>query len=117
MGLVFVIVVGVLSYDQIPYITILLLWIIQQIESNFVQPMIFNKTMDVRPFLTFAALFVAEALFGIPGILLSPIFASIVQIAFRSYLYAKTKDSVGKWEDIWYDFDDVMKQIPVPPEK
>ncbi len=117
VGLVFVIVVGVLSYDQIPYITILLLWIIQQIESNFVQPMIFNKTMDVRPFLTFAALFVAEALFGIPGILLSPIFASIVQIAFRSYLYAKTKDSVGKWEDIWYDFDDVMKQIPVPPEK
>lgn len=116
VGLVFVIVVGVLSYDQIPYMTILLLWISQQIESNFVQPMIFNKTMDVRPILTFAALFVAEALFGIPGILLSPIFASIVQITFRSYLFTKSKDSVGKWEDIWYDFDDVMKEMPLPPE-
>lgn len=116
VGLVFVIVVGVLSYDQIPYITIFLLWIIQQIESNFVQPLIFNKTMDVRPILAFAALFIAEALFGIPGILLSPILASIIQIAFRSYLFTKNKDSVGKWEDIWYDFDDVMAQIPVPPE-
>lgn len=114
VGLVFVILVGVLSYDQIPYITILLLWVIQQIESNFVQPLIFNKTMDVRPILTFAALFVAEALFGIPGILLSPIFASIIQIAFRSYLHAKTKDTVGNWEDIWYDFDEVMKQEPLP---
>lgn len=116
VGLVFVIVVGVLSYDQVPYITILLLWIIQQIESNFVQPLIFNKTMDVRPILTFAALFVAEALFGIPGILLSPIFASIIQIAFRSYLHAKSKDTVGNWEDIWYDFDEAMRQESLSPK-
>ena len=78
--------------------------------------MIFNKTMDVRPILTFVALFVAEALFGIPGVLLSPIFASIMQIAFRSYLHAKTKDTIGKWEDIWYDFDEAMKDIPIPED-
>lgn len=117
IGLLFVIVVGILSYEQLPFITILLIWTIQQIESNLVQPMIFNKTMDVRPILTFVALFIAEALFGIPGILLSPILASIMQIAFRSYLHAKTKDTVGKWEDIWYDFDDAMRSIPVPPQE
>lgn len=114
IGLLFVILVGILSYEQLPFITIILIWTIQQIESNIVQPMIFNKTMDVRPILTFVALFIAEALFGIPGILLSPILASIMQIAFRSYLHAKTKDTVGQWEDIWYDFDDVIKQVEVP---
>lgn len=117
VGLLFVILVGVLSYEQLPFITIILIWTIQQIESNIVQPMIFNKTMDVRPILTFVALFIADALFGIPGILLSPILASIMQIAFRSYLHAKTKDTVGEWEDIWYDFDDAMKGIPVPPQE
>lgn len=117
IGLLFVIAVGILSYDQLPIITIVLIWAIQQIEANFVQPMIFNKTMDVRPILTFVALFVAEALFGIPGILLSPIFASIIQIGFRSYLHARTKDTIGKWEDIWYDFDEAMKDIPVPPNE
>lgn len=117
IGLMFVIFVGVLSYDQLPLITFFLIWAIQQVESNFVQPMIFNKTMDVRPILTFVALFVGEALFGIPGVLLSPIFASIMQIGFRSYLHAKTKNSIGKWEDIWYDFDEAMKDIPVPPNR
>lgn len=116
VGLLFVILVGALSYDQLPLITLGLIWIDQQIEANFIQPMIFNKTMDVRPILTFVALFIGEALFGIPGVLLSPIFASILQIAFRSYLHAKTKDTVGKWEDIWYDFEDVMKDIPIPEE-
>lgn len=111
IGLCLVILVGLLSYEQLPIITFLLIWIIQQIESNFVQPMIFNKTMDVRPILTFVALFFCEALFGIPGVLLSPIFASIIQIGFRSYLHAKTSDIVGEWEDIWYDFDDVMENI------
>lgn len=112
IGLILVILVGVLSYEQLPIITFVLIWTIQQIESNFIQPMIFNKTMDVRPILTFVALFLCEALFGIPGVLLSPIFASIIQIAFRSYLHAKTSDAVGEWEDIWYDFDEVMENIP-----
>lgn len=112
IGLLVVIFVGVLSYDQLPIITFALIWIIQQIESNFVQPMIFNKTMDVRPILTFVALFVCEALFGIPGVLLSPIFASILQIGIRSYLHAKCSDQIGEWEDIWYDFDEVMDSIP-----
>ncbi len=89
--------------------TFLIVWILQQVESNVIQPLIFNKTMDVRPILTFISLFVCDALFGIPGVLLSPIVASIIQITFRSYLHSKTSDKVGEWEDIWYDFDDVMR--------
>ncbi len=110
IGLVFVILVAVLSYDTVPLITLFLIWVMQQIEANIVQPMIFHKTMDVRPILTFAALFVGEALFGIVGVILSPILASIMQIAFRSYVHARSRDTIGQWEDIWYDFDDVMKE-------
>ena len=37
-------------------------------------------------------------------------FAAIAQIAFRSWLHAKTSDRVGEWEDIWQDFDEAMQQ-------
>lgn len=110
IGLIIVFIVGILSYDQLPLLAFLLIWIIQQMEANFIQPLIFNKTMDVRPILTFISLFISEALFGIPGVLLSPIIASIMQIGFRSYLHAKTCDKIGEWDDIWYDFDEAMKE-------
>lgn len=111
IGLVIILGVSVLSYEQIPYIALIIIWVIQQIESNIIQPLIFNRTMDVRPILTFASLFICEALMGVAGVILSPIFAAIAQIVFRSYLHAKTSDEVGRWEDIWYDFDEVMEKI------
>lgn len=110
IGLIIIIIVGLLSYQNPPYISFFIVWTVQQIEGNIIQPIIFNKTMDVRPILTFISLFISEALFGIPGVILSPIFAAIIQIAFRSYLHSKTSDRVGEWEDIWYDFDDVMRK-------
>ena len=87
-----------------------IVWTIQQIESNFIQPMIFNRTMHVRPILTFVFIFLSEALFGVVGVILSPIFAAIAQIAFRSWLHSKTSDKIGEWEDIWQDFDEAMQE-------
>lgn len=110
IGLIIIAIVGILSYDNPPYLSFFIIWMVQQLESNLVQPLIFNKTMNVRPILTFASIFVCDALFGIPGVILSPIFAAIVQIMFRSYIHSKTSDKVGEWEDIWYDFDEVMKK-------
>lgn len=110
IGLLIIVIVGFLSYQTPPYFTFFIIWTLQQIEGNIIQPLIFNKTMDIRPILTFIALFVCDALFGIPGVILSPIFAAIAQITFRSYLHSKTSDKVGEWEDIWYDFDDVMRK-------
>ena len=72
--------------------------------------MIFNRTMNVRPILTFVFIFISEAFFGVVGVILSPIFAAIAQIAFRSYLHCKTSDKVGDWDDIWRDFDEVMRE-------
>lgn len=111
IGLLIIGIVSALSFPSIPILPLFIVWLIQQLESNIVQPLIFNKTMDVRPILTFISLFVSEALLGIIGVILSPIFAAIAQIIFRSYLHAQTSDEIGEWEDIWYDFDEVMKKV------
>lgn len=109
IGLIIIAIVGALSYSQFPFVAFAIVWTIQQIEANFIQPLIFNRTMNVRPILTFVFIFISEAFFGVIGVILSPIFAAIAQIAFRSYLHSKTSDKVGKWEDIWQDFDEAMK--------
>ncbi|MEG0980637.1 MAG: AI-2E family transporter [Erysipelotrichaceae bacterium] len=108
IGLLLILFISIFTFDTLPFFPLLLIWLIQQVESNVIQPFIFNKTMSVRPILSFAFLFISESIFGIVGIILSPIFAAIAQIVFRSYLHSKTSDKIGKWEDIWYDFDDVM---------
>lgn len=110
IGLLLIALVGALSYTTFPFIPFLIVWTIQQIESNFIQPMIFNRTMNVRPILTFVFIFISEAFFGVVGVILSPIFAAIAQIAFRSYLHSRTSDTVGDWDDIWRDFDEVMQE-------
>lgn len=110
-GLLLIVIVGMLSYSNPPYFVYIIIWIIQQLESNLIQPLIFNRTMKVRAIFTFVSVFISEAFFGIPGLILSPILASVAQIAFRSYMYVKTTDSVGEWNDIWYDFDVVIKEV------
>lgn len=109
LGLVVIAIVSALSYKHFPVVLFAIVWSIQQIEANFIQPMIFNRTMHVRPILTFVFIFIAEGLFGVIGVILSPIFAAIAQIGFRSYLHSKTSTKVGEWEEIWQDFDEVMK--------
>lgn len=109
LGLIIIAIVGALSYSQFPFLAFAIVWTIQQVEANFIQPLIFNRTMNVRPILTFVFIFISEAFFGVIGVILSPIFAAIAQIAFRSYLHSKTSDKVGEWEDIWQDFDEAMK--------
>lgn len=108
IGFLVILLAGILSFETVPWIALLVIWVIQQLEANIVQPFIFHKTMDIRPLLIFVSIFLFEALFGVIGIILSPIFASIIQIGFRSYIHSKTTDKVGKWEDIWYDFDEII---------
>lgn len=110
-GLFMIAVVGMLSYDEPPYIVFLFIWGIQQLEANLIQPLIFHRTMNVRAAFTFVSIFISEALFGIPGVILSPIFAAVAQIGVRSYMHVKTSDTIGVWEDIWYDFDEVMREV------
>ena len=62
--------------------------------------------MHLQPIVTLISLFICGSVFGIFGMLFSPIIAGIVQLVFRSFLFSKRTKSVGSWEDVWYNFED-----------
>lgn len=102
LGVLVIAIVGFFSFPNFPWLCIILVWVFQQIEANLIQPLIFNKTMDVHPLYLFSAMFLGEAIFGIMGLILSPIIAAIFQIALRSYFHTLNHNTMGGWEDIFW---------------
>ena len=97
------------ALKEFPWLLILTVFIIQQIEANIVQPIIFKKVMNLRPVFTlFTALF-CGFVFGFFGVLLSPLIASIIQLFIVSYRFSSKKKEVGTWESVWYCFEDEKK--------
>ena len=69
LGLILIAAVAALHYDHYPWMMFFIVWSIQQIESNIIQPLIFNRTMNVRPLLTFVFIFISDAFFGVIGVI------------------------------------------------
>jgi predicted PurR-regulated permease PerM len=55
------------------YITIIIIFLLQYIESSFIQPYLFSKCIDLHPILQFFALSLFGDLFGIVGMIFSPL--------------------------------------------
>lgn len=108
VGVFFIALVASFQYSSFPWLLIVSVWIMQQVEANIVQPFIFHRTMHVRPLLIFIFMFLGNAIFGIIGIILSPVLAASFQMIIGSYLHVKSKDTIGEWNDVWEDFDEVM---------
>lgn len=102
VGILLIALAGYLHLEQFPFLCIAAVWLLQQIEANFVQPLIFHKAMDVHPLYLFMGLLLGEALFGLIGLILSPILASFIQISVRSYIHTVAHQDVGGWEDIFW---------------
>lgn len=102
IGIFLIALAGYLHLTQFPFLCIAAVWLLQQIEANFIQPLIFHKAMDVHPLYLFMGLLLGEALFGVIGLILSPIIASFMQISIRSYMHAASHQDVGGWEDIFW---------------
>lgn len=100
IGSVLLIGIHFLLVKENTLILILFIFINSQIESNIVHAWICNKTMKVHPLFLFIALFINEFIFGIVGIILSPIFASILQMIFNAYREYLNQNNVGGWENI-----------------
>jgi predicted PurR-regulated permease PerM len=65
--------------------------IYQQVENNIIQPVIFNRTVDVSPLLVFISVLMGTAVGGILGALIAiPVTASI-QILVRDYYKRRAK--------------------------
>lgn len=90
---------------QIPWLLGILLWLIQQAEANWVQPMIFKRVMNLKPIATWIAMLAGSCFFGVVGVILAPILAAVTQLAWRSYQFAKCTETVGTWESVWYNFN------------
>lgn len=71
-----------------------------QIESNLIHAWICNRTMKVHPLFLFTALLVNDFFFGIVGVILSPIVASIFQLLFTAYAQYLNRINAGGWEEI-----------------
>ena len=106
LGFIVFVCMCLVSYEKFPVVLVVLIFVWQQMESNWIQPLIFKKVMHLKPIVTLISLFVCGSLFGIFGMLFSPIIAGIVQLIFRSFIFSKRNKTVGSWEDVWYNFED-----------
>ena len=106
IGFGLLVILCFIMFESIPFLLLVCIFIVQQIESNWIQPFIFKKVMHLMPIITLISLFVCGSLFGIFGMLFSPIIAGIVQLIFRSFVFSKHNKTVGSWEDVWYNFED-----------
>ena len=70
------------------------------LEGNIIHAWICNKTMKVHPLFLFAALLVNEYFFGVIGVILSPIVASILQMCLITYSEYLNRKNIGCWENI-----------------
>jgi len=99
-GSILLVTIHFLLVRENTVLLIIFLFINSQIESNVIHAWICNKTMKVHPLFLFFALFINEFLFGIIGIILSPIVASILQMIFNTYREYLNQRNIGGWEDI-----------------
>ena len=99
IGFVILLVVSYIYHVPHMWIILILIWGIQQIEANYIQAFIFKKTMNTLPIYTMTLLIVLGYYFGIFGMILSPILAGMLQIAYKSYELSCS--ALPTWEDIW----------------
>lgn len=79
---------------------ILVIFLNSQLESNIIHTWICNKTMKVHPLFLFAALLIFDFFFGLLGVILSPIFAGILQLSFTAYGEYLNEKNIGGWEKL-----------------
>ena len=84
------IVIGVVTaFSDFPTATIV--WVVvsivyQQVENNVIQPIVYRKTVDVRPLFVIVAILIGSQLLGVLGALVAIPIAAAVQIVVRDVL-------------------------------
>lgn len=88
------IIVGIVA-AFVDFPTALVVWVIvlivyQQIENNFIQPAVYNRTVELHPLSVIVAVLVGAALLGILGALIAIPAAATVQIFLRDWWTHRT---------------------------
>lgn len=95
--------VVIYEYIMIPqkgYITLIVIVLLQYIESSYIQPTLFSKKLHLHPIALFVSLSFFGDLFGIVGMILSPLFLIysilIFQLLKEINVYEKVKSLMDK---------------------
>jgi predicted PurR-regulated permease PerM len=84
------IVIGIVTaFHDFPTATII--WVVvsivyQQVENNVIQPIVYRKTVDVRPLIVIIAILIGSDLLGVLGALVAIPVAAAVQIVLRDMI-------------------------------
>lgn len=100
LGSLFLILIHLMFVQEHLLLLVIVLFINSQVESNIIHTWICHKTMKVHPLYLFVALLINEFLFGMMGVILSPIFASAFQIAVNTYREFLNQKNIGGWEEL-----------------
>lgn len=98
IGSVVLLLIHLLAVKENTLYLLMVLVINSQFESNVIHTWICHKTMRINPLFLFIALLVNEFFFGVVGVILSPIMASIFQLGMTAYGEYLNQKNVGGWE-------------------
>ena len=79
LALIFVFLVDALNYGRLRVGFIVCLFVFQQIESNCIQPILYGKMMNLKPWIMFISILFFGSVFGLMGVLFAPVLAVSVQ--------------------------------------
>lgn len=83
IGQVLIFLVDYLITGKFRLFLILCVILIQQIESNCIQPLLYGKLMNLKPIYMFTSILFFGSLMGMAGVLFAPIFAVAIQFVFQ----------------------------------
>jgi predicted PurR-regulated permease PerM len=105
LGGALLVVVGLFVEPWTAVVLLIFVLIYQQVESNFLQPMVYSKAVQLNGLVILIALLVGGQLLGIPGALLAIPVAEIIRIVVTELLaYRRTRQEANK------------PAVPSPPE-
>lgn len=100
IGTVLILLVHAMTHQEHLILLAFVLLISSQIESDMIHPLIFKKTMNVHPLFLFLAMVINDFLFGLVGVVLSPILAAFIQMGVKSYMETLNQSGMGGWEEL-----------------
>lgn len=96
IGAVFPVLYALIDSPSKALVIILSIFIIQNIESNFLTPYISSKSIDTHPLIVIFGLLFFGALFGIIGMLLAVPIIAIIKITIKYYNPFSKKSSISQ---------------------
>ena len=73
-------IVGLFVSPLTALILLVYVLVYQQVEGNFLQPIVYSRAVQLDPLLIFVAVLIGGLLFGIPGALLAIQMAEVIRI-------------------------------------